>query len=194
MTQFTGELIWSAARLILVMKTHRLLLSVLAGLAAISPVFASEPTAKTDDRTEVIFLHPENFSDVRDSYTGSDKGRDGILQQLKDYVVRRANAYVPAGQQLIITVTDVDLAGDFEPWRGPTMTDIRVVKDIYPPKIDLDYKLTGPGGKVVKEGKRQLRDLAFLMKLSINRDDPLRFEKALLDDWLRADFPRVKSD
>ena len=176
------------------MKTHRLLLSVLAGFAAIGPVFASNPTAKAEDRTEVIFLHPEKFSDVRDSNMGSDKGRDGILQQLKDFIVQRTKAYVPAGQQLIITVTDVDLAGDFEPWRGPEMTDVRVVKDIYPPKIDLEYKLTGPGGKVVKTGQRQLRDLAFQMKLSINRDDPLRYEKALLEDWLRSDFPRVKSD
>jgi hypothetical protein len=193
MIKFTGELIWSAVRLILAMKPHRLLLSVLAGFAVIGPVFASEPTAKTEARTEVIFLHPEKFSDVRDASMGSDKGRDGILEQLKNYIVQRTKTYVPAGQQLIITVTDVDLAGDFEPWRGPEMTDVRVVKDIYPPKIDLEYTLTGPGGKVVKTGKRQLRDLAFQMKISINRDDPLRYEKSLLDDWLRSDFPRVKS-
>jgi hypothetical protein len=35
-----------------------------------------------------------------------------------------------------------------------------------------------------------LSDLAFLMKLTGGfRDDPLRHEKALLDDWLRAEFP-----
>ena len=85
------------------------------------------------------------------------------------------------------------MAGDFEPWRGPQMTDVRIVKDIYPPKVDLEFRLTGADGKVVKEGKRQLRDLAFMMKANTAANDNLRFEKALLDEWLRADFPRAKS-
>jgi hypothetical protein len=176
------------------MKINPMLLSAIAAIAAISPVFAADATVKTVERTEVTFSHPETFADVRESSMGSDEGRDGILGQLKDYIVQRAKAYVPEGQKLLITVTDVDLAGDYEPWRGPQMSDVRIVKDVYPPKIDLEFKLAGPGGKVVKEGKRQLRDLAFLMKISINRDDNLRFEKALVDDGLRADFPRVKTD
>ncbi len=97
------------------------------------------------------------------------------------------------GQKLTVTFTDIDLAGDFEPWRGSEGMDIRIVKDIYPPKMDLEFKLTGADGAVLKEGKRQLRDLAFMAKLSINRNDMLRFEKALLDDWLKEDFPRAKS-
>jgi len=176
------------------MKTYRQLLSVIAGLAAISPIFAADTTVKAEARTEVTFSHPEKFADVRDAYMGSDKGRDAILDQLKDYLVNRAKSYVPSGEKLLVTVTDVDLAGDFEPWRGPSMQDIRVVKDVYPPKIDLDFKLTAADGKVLKEGKRQLRDLAFLMKISINRDDNIRYEKSLIDDWLRSDFPRVTSN
>lgn len=176
------------------MKTYRLLLSAIAGFAAMSTVVAADTPAKADERTEVIFSQPEKFADVREAYNGTDKGRDAILDQIKDYLVLRAKNYVPAGQKLQVTFTDIDMAGDFEPWRGPEMMDVRIVKDVYPPKIDLQYKLVGPGGAVIKEGKRQLRDLAFMMKLSINRDDNIRFEKALLDDWLRADFPRVKVD
>ncbi|MDB6094932.1 MAG: hypothetical protein JWM32_2494 [Verrucomicrobia bacterium] len=175
------------------MKTNRLMISAVAGLAAIGSAFAADSSAKADARTEVNFSHPEKFADVRDAYMGSDKGRDGILDQLRDYIDLRAKRYVPEGQKLVVNVTDIDLAGDYEPWRGPSMTDVRVVKDIYPPKIDLDFKLVDSTGKVVKEGKRQLRDLAFMMKLSINRDDNLRFEKGLIDDWLQDDFKRAKS-
>jgi hypothetical protein len=173
------------------MKTIRLFL--VAGLAAVSAGLAASPAANPDNRTEVIFSHPEKFTDVKNSYAENDKDRDAILGQLKDYLVQRSKIYIPEGQRLTITVTDVDMAGDFEPWRGPQMADVRIIKDIYPPKVDLEFKLTGADGNVVKEGKRQLRDLAFMMKATTAPNDNLRFEKALLDDWLRADFPRVKS-
>lgn len=175
------------------MKTIRLFLSAIAGFAAVSAGFAASPTPSPDTTTEVIFSHPEKFADVRNTYAGSDQERDGILDELKLYLIQRSKFYIPEGQKLIITVTDVDMAGDFEPWRGSQMSDVRIVKDIYPPKVDLEFKLIGADGKVMKEGKRQLRDLAFMMKTDVLRDDALRYEKALLDDWLRADFPKVKS-
>jgi hypothetical protein len=187
------ELFPAKLRPIETMKTIRLFLTALAGLAAAHAGFAAGPAASPDNQTEVIFSHPEKFADVRNTYAENDKDRDAILAQLKDYLVQRSKDYIPAGQKLVITVTDVDMAGDFEPWRGPQMTDVRIVKDIYPPKVDLEFRLTGADGKVVKEGKRQLRDLAFMMKANTAATDNLRFEKALLDDWLRADFPRAKS-
>jgi len=86
------------------------------------------------------------------------------------------------------------MAGDFEPWRGPRWDDVRVVKEIYPPRIQLTFRLTDAAGNVLKEGKRDLKDLAFLMKINMSfRDDPVRHENALLDDWLRDEFPRVRN-
>ena len=43
-------------------------------------------------------------------------------------------------------------------------------------------------GSVVKEGTRELRDLNFMMKINIHRDDALRYEKALIKDWVRKDL------
>jgi hypothetical protein len=97
------------------------------------------------------------------------------------------------GQQLKITVTDVDLAGEFEPWRGGSMADVRIVKDIYPPDIKLAFQLTGADGTVLAQGDRHLRDMGFMMTLSIDRNDPLRFEKELLDNWLRSEFRGLKN-
>jgi len=173
------------------MKTTRMSLSVILGLAAAGMVFAADPGVKTDARVEVIYSQPEKFTDVRDAYTATEMGRTAILDQIRDYIVTRAPYYVPTGQKLTITFTDIDLAGDFEPWRGPEGMDIRVVKDIYPPRMDLEFKLTDADGKVLKEGKRQLRDLVFMSKININQNDALHFDKALLDDWLRSEFPHV---
>jgi hypothetical protein len=173
--------------------TLRLFFSAMTGILFAGVASAADPAAKTNTWVEVIFLHPENFTDVRDAFGASEMGREGILTQLRDYLVHQTMSCVPDGQKLTITFTDIDLAGDYEPWHGAEAMDVRVVKEIYPPKMDLEFKLTGADGKVLKEGKRQLRDLIFMAKPYINRDDALHFEKTLLEDWLHKEFPPVKS-
>lgn len=175
------------------MKIMRMFLGAVVGSVVAGVMFAADPAAKTNTWVEVVFLHPENFMDVRDAFGASEKARDGILTQLQDYLIRETMSCVPEGQKLVITFTDIDLAGDYEPWHGAAAMDVRVVKDIYPPKMNLEFKLTGADGKVIKEGKRQLRDLIFMSKPYINRDDALHYEKALLEDWLHKEFPPVKS-
>ena len=172
------------------MKTSRL---ILAGVLAASPLLALQPPgARTVARAEVVFFEPEKFTDVRDSQMGDYK-RTTYLDQIRDHLLEQAKYFVPEGHKLTVTVSDIDMAGDFEPWRGPRFDDIRIVKDIYPPTVKLSFRLTDADGKVVKEGTRELRDLAFMMKITMGfRDDSVRHEKALLDDWLRADFPRVR--
>lgn len=174
------------------MKNLTLFLALLAGLAPAAGRAAAE--VRTVGHATVEFFEPEKFTDVRDSYLG-EASRTTYLEQIRDYLLERAKYYVPDGHTLAVTITDVDMAGDFEPWLGPRWSDIRIVKDIYPPRIDLAFRLTDASGHVVKQGRRELRDLAFLMKITMAfRDDSVRHEKALLDDWLRAEFPRVRKN
>jgi hypothetical protein len=171
------------------MKPTMLFLAALMTAMPLARAATQNPKPAASQRAEVVFVAPEKFTDARDSYTGTDSGRDAVLDQIRDYVMEEANRFIPAGDRLYVSITDIDLAGDFEPWRGPRWDDVRIVKDIYPPRIDLSYRLTDANGQVVKEGKRELRDLAFLMKITTTfRDDPLRHEKTLLDDWFRDEF------
>jgi hypothetical protein len=162
-------------------------------LLAIGSAFAASSTPASDAKAEVIFTSPEKFADIRDAYTSTRMGEQAVMDQIRDYIVLRAQTVVPAGEKLTVNFTDIDLAGDFEPWRGGQTMDVRIVKDVYPPKMDLEFKLTDASGRVIKEGKRQLRDLAFMGKMNINPRDTLRYEKNLLDDWLKNDFPKSKS-
>lgn len=169
---------------------HSFPLRLLFGAVLVAPGWAARPAeTPVPARAEVVFLEPKGFTDVRDEYLG-DASRTTYLEQLREHLLERARRQLPEGQFLSITITDIDMAGDFEPWLGPRWMDVRIVKDLYPPRIDRSFRLTDAAGRVVAEGRRQLRDLAFLMKLSMTfRDDPLRHEKALLDDWLQAEFP-----
>lgn len=172
-----------------IMKAVMIFLTAALAAAPLSRAAVQTPAPAPSARADVVFVAPEKFTDVRDSYTGTDSGRDAILEQIRDYFMDEASRFVPEGDKLAISITDIDLAGDFEPWRGPRWDDVRVVKDIYPPRIDLSFRLTDASGRVIKEGKRELRDLSFLMKITTTfPDDPLRHEKTLIDDWFRSEF------
>ena len=91
-----------------------------------------------------------------------------------------------------VTVADIDLAGDYEPWRGPQCSDVRIVKSIYAPRFKFSFKVTDAAGKTVKEGTEDIRDLAFDMRLTLDRQDPLRFEKDILKDWISSNLRAQK--
>ncbi len=136
------------------MKTTRLLLVLTLTLAGTLPIAAFD---KHGPRVEVNYFEPTQFTDVRDSYPeGTEKGREATLAELRSHLLRRLSRIVPAGQRLSITITDVDLAGDYEPWHGPRWADVRIVKDLYPPSIKLNFQLVDADGNVVKSGKREL--------------------------------------
>lgn len=175
------------------MKPSLFLVAALMATAPLTKAAATQtPTTAVPPQTEVVYVAPEKFTDVRDSYTGTDSGRDAILDELRTYMQDEGRRFVPAGDRLMISVTDVDLAGEYEPWRGPRWDDVRIVKDIYPPRINLSYRLTDAAGNVIKEAKCQLRDLAFMMRITTTfQNDPLSHEKTLLDDWFRSEFRDV---
>jgi hypothetical protein len=111
------------------------------------------------------------------------------VKQLADYLQQRAGTQLAPGQRLQVELTDIKRAGDYEPWHGPQWNDVRVMRDIYPPRISLNFTLYGADGQVLEQGERKLLDSSYLMNSAIGlNNDPLRYEKRMLDDWLRRQF------
>jgi hypothetical protein len=170
------------------MKT-KIPLMLVVGLVSVGAAMAArtdKPVAKVD----VTFVAPEKFTDAKEDSMDSEKGRAALLDQLKEHLVAQGGRQLDPSQRLEIKVTDIDLAGDFEPWRGIGMQDVRIVKDIYPPRMNLEFRLLDADGKVVSEGKRELRDLSFLLNAVLPTSDPLRYDKEMLSTWLRREFKR----
>jgi hypothetical protein len=170
------------------MKKIRLL-SAFLGLAA-SALYAT--AANTASRADVVFDHPENFTDVKDRAVPTDKGRDEILSNIRGFIVDRAGRILPDGYTLKMTFTDIDLAGEFEPQRGAQWDDVRIVKAIYPPAFKFTYAVMDPSGKVVKQGSESIRDMTFDTRITIDTSDPLHYEKDFLDDWMRSNLRNFK--
>lgn len=137
---------------------------------------------------QVEYVKPESFADAGRGYV--PKERDDNLEMLRRHLVEQADRRLARDQSLAVSVTDLDLAGDY-PHRGAN--EVRVVKEIYPPRIELRFRLTAADGKVVKEGTRSLRDTGFLITRGTRyENDGLRYEKTLLDRWLDEEFGRPK--
>lgn len=169
---------------------------LLLGLTAAGALCAAEKTVPPSTRVTVVFDHPEKYADVKaDSMdTDNERGRLQFLPLLKEHIEKEAGRLLAPGQKLTVTFSDIDLAGDFEPWHGPQFNDVRVVKEIYTPRLAFTFKVTDEKDQVLNEGERKLVDLAYQMRITAGfRDDPLRYEKGMLSDWLHAEVPVRKS-
>lgn len=142
-----------------------------------------------DGPVDVRWTDPSKFTEIRRSGNSREARRGDWVQELAEHLRKRADDRLPDGQRLEVTITDITRAGNYEPWRGIQADSIRFMRDIYPPRISLDFTLTGADGGVIAQGTRELSDIAYLQRGSpLGDSDPLRYEKRLIDDWLRKEF------
>lgn len=181
------------------MKTTTFLTAVmLTGLLAAGSAVARSSNVTDPDLprslpeqgpVDVQWTDPAQFSEIRFSRNRREARRGDWVRDIAEYVRKRATTRLPQGDRLEVTITNIERAGDYEPWRGIQSDSIRYMRDIYPPRIDLDFKLVGADGSVRTQGTRKLADLGYLMRSTRASDtDPLRYEKQLIDDWLREEF------
>ena len=156
---------------------------------AVALVAAAAGLAHAQPPVEVAFGELAKFTDLRVSIMTDDRDRASLAQDLRNHLERKAPAHLPPGTRLAVSILDVDMAGEYPPITGSLSRDLRVIKDVYPPRIELDFRLLRADGTVEREGQRKLRDTAFLWQSgSFGANDILRYEKNLLDGWLRREF------
>ena len=142
-----------------------------------------------DGPVSVEWTDPAEFSELRFSQNRWEAQQGDWVTQLARYLQERAAARLPEGQRMDVTITDIKRAGSFEPWHGANANNIRVMRDVYPPRMTLQVRITDADGRVVSEGEQRLVDTAFLMNSRPMDTDPLRFEKDMIDTWLRRELP-----
>jgi hypothetical protein len=142
-----------------------------------------------DGPVNVDWTDPAQFSDLRYSGNRWEAKRGNWVEQLAEHLRKSALKKLPEGESLQVTFTDIKRAGSYEPWHGPNLRDTRIIRDIYPPRISLTFKRLDAQGAVIEQGERKLSDSAFLMgSTRFGDSDPLRYEKRMLDDWVKREF------
>lgn len=185
------------------MNLKTLMTAALGGLlalatlsAAAAPRTVSDPKAPraldVEGPVQVKWTDPAKFTELRNSSNRWEAERGNWVYDLAKYIRTTAAKRLAPGQTLDVTITDIKRAGDYEPQHGPRAQDIRIMKDIYPPRMTLDFVLKDAQGNVVKQGTgEKLIDMGYLSTGVglLSDSDPLRYEKRMLNDWLRKVLP-----
>jgi Protein of unknown function (DUF3016) len=138
----------------------------------------------------VNFKDPAGFTDVRDTLGGPPV--QAYLDLLARHLQERAPAFLRTGQHLTVTFNDIDLAGDFPPDPPAGRNGVRIIRDLYCPRLDLYFALYNAKGRLIKDGARVLQDLNFQsnpVEVMTSQNEPLAYDKKLLTDWLENEFP-----
>lgn len=154
------------------MKTRWIALAVMALASA---------AAHAD--VQVNFINPEKFSDTKDN---NGFRQPDVLKDIEAHLVAQAGKFLP-GRNIRFDVSDVDLAGEVEPfvWRGQWL---RVMRTVTSPSIELSWEVR-EGDKVIQQGKTRLRDMNYQDGFNAYYSgDSLRYEKRMIDRWMQREF------
>jgi hypothetical protein len=143
---------------------------------------AASCTSALAGTATVTFVQPEKFVDLPRS--GAD--RDAVLKAVADHVVALARRQLPADCDLKLEVLDLDLAGRLLPsirWPGNEVRVLRGGADW--PRMTVRYTITR-NGQVLASGEDNMANMAYQDHAThYFDDDPLRYEKTMIDDWFR---------
>jgi hypothetical protein len=131
---------------------------------------------------DVEWVNPDSYKDAYNSNVKSEKSRQVVLDELKDFIVKEAASHLKDGWNLKISVTQLDLSGEFEPWSKTP--DVRLMKDIYFGKISFSYKLTDDKGAVVKEGNADLVNKLMTPPEVQDRNEIEPYLRADIRNWI----------
>jgi hypothetical protein len=166
-----------------------ILLPLLTLEAILTPV-TTPSAAETQSIVIVNFRSPESYTDAALDRHAKPTSQSAVLQVLAHEIERLATPRLPQGSRLTVDVTDVDLAGRQSPALGFEYDHIRVYYDYTAPRIKLSYVLSAADGRqtmaaddVVVQGRGYLDGPSAGLDSS-----PLRYEKALIKNWVRETF------
>lgn len=170
------------------MNTNRMSRLVLMAVAMVFPASALAGEALVE------WKHPEKYTDIRSGDQSVEGMRKSIAKSLGGEFSGLA-AQLPPGYRLSVTVTDLDLAGEVDPIPMRTMNEIRVLKDIYFPRMVFDYRLEDPAGAVLLEQSGVvLDDMQYMSAIRTTRSgESFYAERKMIRDWFNKQvLPNVK--
>lgn len=146
-------------------------------------VFAFGVAATASAGVNVKYVESDKFSDL----PFGPIEREQALTELSAHFAKLGEK-LPAGQDLEIEVTDIDMAGrEYPSMRSGR--ELRVLKGTADwPMMTLRYSLS-ENGQVIKAADAKLSDMGYLQRASrLNDSDTLRFEKRMIDEWFAKTF------
>ncbi|KGJ89265.1 DUF3016 domain-containing protein [Thalassotalea sp. ND16A] len=142
-----------------------LTLTLVALLASCSSTIVEpETVSATDGLATVTLIKPRDFSDI-------DPGNFGIQSDFEQNVANKlaealADHFKETDVTIDITFTDIDLAGETR----FNMQEIRVLKDLYIPRMSFEYVIKDVAGNVTLADTVDIKDMSYLSHRLFGRE------------------------
>jgi hypothetical protein len=135
--------------------------------------------------SEVTWTNPDKYTDIKGGNESNTRFKARVFDNFEKHF-QKLSEKLPDGQIFKVNVTNVDLAGDV---RFDTMDRIRVIRDLYIPRMKFSYELLNADKSIVDSGEVNLKDMGFL-QFSPSRYNTTSFsyEKRMLDKWFLKTF------
>jgi hypothetical protein len=149
--------------------------------ALLTAAACAAPAAHAAGKVVVTYLQPEQFADIGRSSWDRERALKTLSASFETLAAR-----LPDGQTLRIEVTELELAGELEPF-GRFHQDVRGVRGRADrPRISRRYNLSD-GSRTLASGDADLSDPNYFFRsLRASHSGALGYEKRMLDDWVAS--------
>ena len=154
---------------------------------------AEEPRDIQAGTVSVTTANPATFTPAPGEVAESKAARAAWVEALCEHIADKIAASLPDGERVEVRISDIRRVAAM-PGAGRTSSSSSSSssepggQDVVPPRIVLSFKRLSPKGKVLQTASRTLQDSSLQLKGRRYTGDKLRYEKALVDDWVSKDF------
>jgi len=146
-----------------------------------SNVVKPETVSATDGQATVTLIKPHKFTDIE---TGNFGVQSNFEQRIAKELAEVLSDYFKETNLTIdIIFTDIDLAGETR----YNMREIRVIKDIYIPRMSFEYEIKDTSGVVKLADTVDIKDMNFLGKrlFGLKANDLIGYDKRMLIEYFK---------
>ncbi len=137
--------------------------------------------------------NPASFTPVASERRDTKAERRAWVEKISEHFADRVAEALPDGERAEINISDIRRASVMS-MSDSAAGEARTRQEVVPPRIVLTFRRFSSKGKVVQAASRTLQDQALQLKGRRYADDPLRYEKALVDDWVEKEFKSLRSN
>lgn len=168
------------------MKTR--IFTVIATTVALAASVSANAADRNSGKAtvEVNYHEPENFADFKMTERYLESDAKALEKELTKAIERAADRTLPPGYTLNVRFTDIDLAGDVNPFQRINLRDVREYRGVYPPRLVFEYAIVDTAGNTVLSGSERLVDMAYDMRLRMPGSEYTRIEAEMLRDFVHG--------
>lgn len=144
-----------------------------------STIVEPKTVSATDGLATVTLINPRDFSDI-------DTGNFGIQSDFEQSVAKKlaealADHFKETDVTIDITFTNIDLAGETR----YNMQEIRVLKDLYIPRMSFEYVIKDIAGNIMLADTVDIKDMSYLSKrlFGMEANNLIGYDKRMLIEY-----------